>query len=59
MFNYICIINLLLKVVTDVLGEIDKNNKVDIHQEDLEETAVRILEMLRILKYKLNPRMSV
>ncbi|KAK6632280.1 hypothetical protein RUM44_007321 [Polyplax serrata] len=49
----------LLQVVTDVLGEIDKNNKVDIHQEDLEETAVRILEMLRILKYKLNPRMSV
>lgn len=46
-------------MVTDVLGEIDSNNKVDIHQEELGDTAVRILEMLRILKYKLNPKMTV
>uniref|UniRef100_A0A0K2TAW8 Intraflagellar transport protein 81 homolog n=1 Tax=Lepeophtheirus salmonis TaxID=72036 RepID=A0A0K2TAW8_LEPSM len=42
----------LLQVLNDVLGEVDSRNKVDIREEDPEATAIRILSMLRILKYK-------
>ena len=33
----------------------DPRNKVDIRGEDPEQTAVRMLEMLRVLKYKQAP----
>ncbi|KAG8225121.1 hypothetical protein J437_LFUL006144 [Ladona fulva] len=42
----------LLQVLTDVLGEIDVKNKVDIREEDPERMAVRFLSMLRGLKYR-------
>ncbi|PSN57775.1 hypothetical protein C0J52_07269 [Blattella germanica] len=42
----------LLQALTDVLAEVDPSNKVDIRGEDPEQTTVRILEMLRVLKYK-------
>ena len=37
---------------SDVLAEIDSKNRVDIREEEPEGTALRILGMLRILKYK-------
>ena len=37
---------------SDVLAEIDAKNRVDIREEEAEATALRILGMLRILKYK-------
>jgi intraflagellar transport protein 81 len=37
---------------SDVLAEIDAKNRVDIREEEPETTALRILGMLRILKYK-------
>ncbi|KAJ9594840.1 hypothetical protein L9F63_013877, partial [Diploptera punctata] len=42
-------------VLTDVLAEVDPRNKVDIRGEDPEQTAIRMLEMLRVLKYKPAP----
>nr|CAD7261155.1 unnamed protein product [Timema shepardi] len=45
-------------VLTDVLAEVDPSHKVDIREEDPEQTTVRILEMLRILKYKPGPDTS-
>ncbi|XP_071450557.1 intraflagellar transport protein 81 homolog [Hetaerina americana] len=42
----------VLQVLTDVLAEIDQKNKVDIHEEDPEKMAVRMLNMLRALKYR-------
>ncbi|XP_014256681.1 intraflagellar transport protein 81 homolog [Cimex lectularius] len=41
----------LLQVLNDVLSLIDENNKVDIKGEEPEETTIRMLSMLRILKY--------
>ena len=38
--------------LSDVLAEIDSKNRVDIREEEPEATALRILGMLRILKYK-------
>jgi intraflagellar transport protein 81 len=49
---------LFLQVLTDVLAEVDPSNKVDIRGEDPEHTTVRILEMLRILKFKPGPDIS-
>ena len=34
------------------MAEIDAKNKIDIREEEPESTAIRILGMLRILKYK-------
>ena len=42
----------LLQILSDVLAEIDAKNKIDIREEEPESTAIRILGMLRILKYK-------
>ncbi|XP_075213997.1 intraflagellar transport protein 81 homolog [Lycorma delicatula] len=42
----------LLQVVTDVLAEVDAANKVDVRTEEPEQTAIRLLTMLRVLKYK-------
>lgn len=49
---------LFLQILTDVLAEVDPSNKVDIHEEDPEQTTVRILEMLRVLKFKPGPEIS-
>jgi intraflagellar transport protein 81 len=38
--------------LSDVLAEVDSKNRVDIREEEAETTALRILGMLRILKYK-------
>jgi intraflagellar transport protein 81 len=43
---------ILAQNVSDVLAEIDAKNRVDIREEEPEATALRILGMLRILKYK-------
>lgn len=48
----------LIQILTDVLAEVDPSNKVDIHEEDPEQTTVRILEMLRVLKFKPGPEIS-
>ncbi|XP_047108512.1 intraflagellar transport protein 81 homolog isoform X1 [Schistocerca piceifrons] len=45
----------LLQVLTDVLALIDTSNKVDIRTEEPEQTTIRILGMLRVLKYKPGP----
>jgi len=42
----------LLQILSDVLAEIDTKNRIDIREEEPESTAIRILGMLRILKYK-------
>ena len=42
----------LLQILSDVLAEIDAKNKIDIREEEPESTVIRILGMLRILKYK-------
>ena len=42
----------LLQNLSDVLAEIESKNKLDIREEEPEATALRILGMLRILKYK-------
>jgi intraflagellar transport protein 81 len=47
-----------MQVLSDVLAEVDPRNKVDIRGEDPEQTIVRILEMLRVLKFKPPPEMS-
>lgn len=44
--------------MTDVLAEVDPSNKVDIRGEYPEQTTVRILEMLRVLKFKPGPEIS-
>ncbi|KAK3884798.1 hypothetical protein Pcinc_010945 [Petrolisthes cinctipes] len=42
----------LLQVLNDVFAEIDPKNHLDIREEEPEQMAVRMLGMLRILKYK-------
>ena len=42
----------LLQVLNDVLAEISSEHKIDLREEQLEQTAVRILTLLRVLKYK-------
>lgn len=42
----------LLQILNDVFGEIDATNKLDVREEEPEQMAVRMLGMLRILKYK-------
>lgn len=43
--------SLLLQILSDVLGELDQKHKRDIREETPEQTTVRILEALRILRY--------
>ncbi|GFR67031.1 intraflagellar transport protein 81-like protein [Elysia marginata] len=42
----------LLQVLNDVLATIDPKQKVDIREEAADQTAVRLLQFLRVLKYK-------
>lgn len=42
----------LLQLLNDVLAEISPEHKIDLRQEQPEQTAVRILTLLRVLKYK-------
>ena len=42
----------LLQIVNDVLAEIDPKNKIDVREEEPDQTVLRILGMLRLLKYK-------
>lgn len=44
--------SLLLQIVSDVLGELDSKHKVDIREEAPEQTTMRMLEVLRMLRYK-------
>ncbi|GAB1598445.1 intraflagellar transport protein 81 homolog [Argonauta hians] len=41
----------LLQILTDVLAEIDSKHKLDIRQEYPDQTALRIVNTLKILKY--------
>ena len=42
-----------LQILSDVLAEIEESKKkMDIREEDPEVTVLRILSMLRLLKYK-------
>ncbi|XP_029639051.1 intraflagellar transport protein 81 homolog [Octopus sinensis] len=41
----------LLQILTDVLAEIDSKHKLDIRQETPDQTALRIMNTLKILKY--------
>lgn len=43
---------IVVQVLTDVLAEVDTTNKVDVRTEEPEQTTVRLLTMLRVLKYK-------
>ena len=38
--------------MSDVLAEIDSKNKIDIREEEPDVTVLRVLGMLRLLKYK-------
>ena len=42
----------LLQVLNDVLAEISPEHKIDLREEHLEQTAVRIFSLLRVFKYK-------
>lgn len=42
----------LLQILSDVLGEIDSKHKLDIRQESPDQTAIRIVNTLKILKYR-------
>lgn len=44
----------LLQVLNDVLAEINAQNKLDIREEAPESTALRMMNELRVLKYKPN-----
>ena len=47
------VICLILQILSDVLAEIDESKtKMDIREEDPDVTVLRILSMLRLLKYK-------
>ena len=42
----------LLQVLNDVIADIDNKHEMDIREEEAEQTAIRMLGMSRILKYK-------
>lgn len=42
----------LLQVLNNVLAEVSPEHKIDLREEQPEQTAVRILTLLRVLKYK-------
>ena len=45
-------LRLASQIVNDVLAQIEPSNAFDIREEAMEDTVVRMLNMLRILKYK-------
>ncbi|KAK3909016.1 Intraflagellar transport protein 81-like protein [Frankliniella fusca] len=49
----------LLQVVSDVLAEMDPSHSIDIRTEEPEATTLRILNALRILKYKPPPDITL
>jgi len=49
----------LLQTLNDVIADIDNKHKLDIREEEAEQTAIRLLGMLRILKYKPPDHLSV
>jgi intraflagellar transport protein 81 len=46
--------NNLLQLLNDVFAEIDSKQKMDIRDEGPDQTAIRMLNLLKILKYKPN-----
>ena len=42
----------LLQVLNDVIADIDNKHEMDIREEEAEQTVIRLLGMLRIMKYK-------
>lgn len=46
------------QVLSDVLGELDASHKVDLRIEVPEQTIVRILSFLRVLKYRPDSNIS-
>ena len=42
----------LLQVLNDVLSEVSPDHKIDLREELPEQTAIRMLNLLRVLKYK-------
>lgn len=42
----------LLQVLSDVLGEISPEHRIDLREEPPDQTAMRMFSLLRILKYK-------
>ncbi len=44
----------LLQILNDILGEISSEHKIDLRQEQPEQTALRVFGFLRVLKY--NPK---
>lgn len=42
----------LLQVLNDVLSTIDPKQKIDLREETPDQTAVRVFQLLRVLKYK-------
>ena len=42
----------LLQVLNDVITDIDNKHEMDIREEEAEQTVIRLLGMLRIMKYK-------
>ena len=49
----------LLQVVNDVFAEIDSQQKKDIREEQKEQTAIRMLEFVTVLGYRIEGDMSV
>ncbi|CAH8872973.1 unnamed protein product [Trichobilharzia szidati] len=43
----------LLQLVSDVMAEIDSKHKVDIREESIDQTAIRLFEAMRLFRYKL------
>jgi len=54
LYNNLSVLYILMcyQVLNDVLAEVDPANKLDIREEDPEQTVVRMLNMLRVLKYR-------
>ena len=46
--------NNLLQLLNDVFAEIDSRQKMDIRDEGPDQTAIRMLNLLKVLKYKPN-----
>ncbi|KAF5399607.1 Intraflagellar transport protein 81 [Paragonimus heterotremus] len=42
----------LIQLISDVIAEIDPKRKVDIREESVDQTAIRIYEALRVYRYK-------
>lgn len=46
--------NGLLQLLNEIFTELEPKNKVNIRDEQAEQTAIRMLNFLRVLKYKPN-----